>query len=249
MSSTADRRSRLDMAWMAFDRVVTVAVLLAVAYFAWSTRSRTPPTPNAVDDMKGTETQLPTKLDGSSRASIALIEFSDFQCPYCAKFEQEVYPRIQNAFVKTDVVRYAFRHLPLPIHALAFEAGEAAECAETEGKFWQMHERLFSHQTSLSHDDLMAHATALQIDSETFQRCLTNSRTSDRVKGDASEGRRLGISGTPSFIVGRIAPDGRTVTDVKRINGGRAYDVFERVINEMRNEGGSDRSRATGHNE
>jgi protein-disulfide isomerase len=164
---------------------------------------------------------------------VALIEFSDFQCPFCGQYTRETYGNLQRDFVDTGRVEYVFRHFPIEAaHPLAFKAAEAAECALEQGKFWEMHDRLFADQMALSGEDLIAHANRIALSESQFTTCL-NGSGARKVKEDQAEGIRLGVTSTPTFLIGEIRPDGRTIRLARRIRGARPYETFRAELESM----------------
>jgi protein-disulfide isomerase len=156
---------------------------------------------------------------GSASAPVTLVEFSDFQCPFC----QRVAPTLKQ--VKQtygDKVRIVWKDFPLTqIHPQAFKAGEAAHCAADQGKFWEYHDRLFANQQQLMPADLKKHATDLGLDSKAFDSCLDSSKYGERVRDGVAEGSRLGVNSTPMIYI-----NGRA------LSGAQPYDVFASVIDE-----------------
>ncbi len=162
-------------------------------------------------------------------ARIAVVEFADFQCPYCGVYAREVYPRIVDRFVKTGQVVYVFRHFPLAsIHPLAFRASEAAECAQDQGQYWNMHDLLFSNQHGLDDENLKNDASALGLNRSKFAKCLSMGR-SGIVRADQLEGERLGVRATPTFLVGTIMPDDMIKVSW-RISGAQSFETFKTAI-------------------
>ena len=156
---------------------------------------------------------------GSASAPVTLVEFSDFQCPFC----QRVAPTLKQ--VKQtygDKVRIVWKDFPLTqIHPQAFKAGEAAHCAADQGKCWEYHDRLFANQQQLMPADLKKHATDLGLDSKAFDSCLDSSKYGERVRDGVAEGSRLGVNSTPMIYI-----NGRA------LSGAQPYDVFASVIDE-----------------
>ncbi|MCX7751256.1 MAG: DsbA family protein [Blastocatellia bacterium] len=176
---------------------------------------------------------------GAKDARLVIVEFSDYQCPFCARHVRETVPKIERAYVRTGKVRYVFRDFPLEaIHPQAFQAAEAARCAGEQGKFWEMHDRLFAHQNALQREDLIAHAEALGLNPRRFQQCLEGRRFAERVRRDLSEGQRAGVRGTPSFFVGFAEP-GEKVRVMRVLRGAQPYEAFQQTIEELLREGGS----------
>jgi len=136
-------------------------------------------------------------IRGPRDAEIVLVEFADYECPYCEK----VTPGLQQLRKEYgDKVAIAFKDLPLPMHHRAEKAAEAARCAGAQGKFWEYHDVLFSSK-ALDIPDLKKHARALNLDGDRFDKCLDNGDMTELVKKDLEEGKSLGLSGTPSFFI------------------------------------------------
>jgi protein-disulfide isomerase len=158
----------------------------------------------------------PTK--GGKQPKVTIVEFSDFQCPFCLR----AYPTV-NQVMSTygDKVRLVYRHYPLPSHPNARPAAEASQCAAEQGQFWQYYERLFADQTKLSDADLKQSAAALGMDAGRFNACVDSHKYKDRVEKDILEGNEAGVSGTPAFFI-----NGRMLT------GAQPFDAFKRIIDE-----------------
>jgi len=154
---------------------------------------------------------------GSAKAPIELIEFSDFQCPFC----QRANPTVEQV-LKTygDKIKFVYRHYPLPNHPNARPAAEASACAEAQGKFWEYHDRLFANP-SLNDPDLKAHAAALGLDTEKFNTCFDNRQQKAGIDKDIADGEAVGVTGTPAFFI-----NGRSV------EGAQPFEAFKRVIDE-----------------
>jgi len=169
------------------------------------------------------------QVRGNSKASVAIIEYSDFQCPYCARFANDTLLTLEKEYVDTGRVLLAFRHLPLvDIHPFAQKAAEAAECAGQSGRFWQMHDRLFSDQKSLNEPGLLASGAAVGLETKSFATCLAGS-TAEKVKADAAQAGKLGLTGTPAFLIGAVQTTGGVkVTDV--LSGARPIGEFRAVL-------------------
>ena len=166
---------------------------------------------------------------GNNSAKVAVIEFSDYQCPFCSRYSKDTLPQLATEYIDTGKVKYVFRDLPLSFHKQAFKAAEAAHCAGAEGKFWEMHDTLFQNQSALAPEQLTAHAKTLGLNETTFQQCLDSGRFAADVNKDIADAGSVGITGTPAFLVGVIQSDGR-VKVVKRISGARPYADFKAAI-------------------
>ena len=154
---------------------------------------------------------------GPASAPVEIVEFSDFQCPYCGRVNPTL-DRLRQTF--GDDIKIVFRDFPLTsIHPQAFQAAEAAECAREQGKFWEFHDRLFANQRALALDDLKRHAGDLGLDMAAFGACVEGGQAKARVDADLEAGQALGISSTPAIFI-----NGRHVA------GAQPYEVFEGII-------------------
>jgi protein-disulfide isomerase len=167
-------------------------------------------------------------IEGVKTAKVALIEFSDFQCPFCGKFERETLPDIKSRYVTSGKVLLAFRQFPLSIHPFAQKAAEAATCAGEQGKFWDMHDQLFGHQLQLDEVSLRQYGKAVGLEAGSFDSCLAGPGAA-QVKSDSLAGQSLKVSGTPTFFAGLIQADGR-VKVVKRLSGAQPIAQFQAVL-------------------
>jgi protein-disulfide isomerase len=134
---------------------------------------------------------------GPKSAQVTLVEFADYECPYCQKVAADV-RKLKADY--GDKVAFTYKDFPLPMHARAEKAAEAARCASKQSKFWEFHDELF-HSKELDVDQLKAQARALKLDPEQFDKCLDSGEQAAAVERDRKEGMRLGITGTPSFFV------------------------------------------------
>ncbi len=128
---------------------------------------------------------------------MTLVEFADYECPYCQKVAADI-KKLQADL--GDKVAFTYKDFPLPMHARAEKAAEAARCAGKQGKFWEFHDELFRSK-ELDVDELKAEAGALKLDSAEFDKCLDSGEQAATVERDRKEGMRLGLSGTPSFFI------------------------------------------------
>jgi len=145
---------------------------------------------------------------GAAGARVSVVEISDFQCPYCRQFFEDTYRRFDSAYVQTGKVKLVYINLPLPNHNEAFGAAEAAMCAGAQGKFWEMHDRLFASQREWGGQADAAQrfarmALELQLDPAAYRDCVDNDRTAPLILNDAMQATGARVNGTPSFIVNR----------------------------------------------
>ena len=169
---------------------------------------------------------------GSATAKVVVVEYSDFQCPYCGKFARETFAAIEERYITPGKVRYVFRNFPLDeAHPKAFKAAEAAECANQQGKFWEMHARLFANQQALDPGDLVSHAKAVGVEESAFQKCLGGAAKA-KVKRDFNDGLKAGVGGTPTFLLGIAEKDGK-VRVVKALSGSQTTESFTAALDEV----------------
>lgn len=170
---------------------------------------------------------------GSNNAKVTLIEFSDYQCPFCKRNFQQTFPEIDKEYIKTGKVKYVFRAFPLEtIHPAAFKAAEAALCGGEQGKYWEMHDKLFTNQNALAPANLLEYAKSVGLDGGKFQACLDSGRQAATIRKDMAEGRKAGVAGTPGFFLG-LTQANATVRATKFINGAQPYASFKDAIEQL----------------
>jgi protein-disulfide isomerase len=155
---------------------------------------------------------------GSANAPVTIVEFSDFECPFCGH-AVETLQQIEKKY--GDNVRVVFRDYPLAMHRTAKRAAEASHCADDQGKFWEMHDRLFSKGGPINDGDIFKFATQAGVDRNKFDQCLTSGKDKDAWKPSQDEGNRVGVTSTPSFFI-----NGRMIV------GALGYDAFSKIIDE-----------------
>jgi protein-disulfide isomerase len=155
----------------------------------------------------------PTK--GPENAPVTIIEWSDFQCPYCSK----VAPTLHEVMAKyPNKVRFAFRQFPLSFHPYAQKAAEASLCAHEQGKFWEMHDAMFGNQQELGVDKLKEKAAGMGMKADQFNQCLDSGKYAAKIAADMADGQKVGVSGTPAtFINGRMVSGAASVQDFAAI--------------------------------
>jgi len=164
---------------------------------------------------------------GREDAPVSMIEFTDLQCPYCARYALETFPRIRAEYVDTGKLRYASRDLPLPFHSFAVPAAVAARCAGEQGRFWEYRDALFARQTSLGTQPYAALARELGLDAERLEACRGDGRQAAAVQADLELARHNDIGSTPTFVIGRMI-DGQFVGE--RFSGAQPFEVFKERI-------------------
>ncbi len=185
-----------------------------------------PPAPESI--LLGTDDD-PVK--GDRKARLVLIEFSDFQCPFCARFMRETLPEIEKDYIKTGKLKYVFRDFPIAsAHKDAFKAAVAAGCALDQGKYWEMHDRLFENQAAFTVYNLTQSAEAIGLNTKTFQQCLNNNEYATEVQNDFADGTKAGVNQTPFFFLGLTEPNSAKVKVLNVISGAKPYAVFKAAI-------------------
>ena len=157
------------------------------------------PTPNPSLDMVKLADDDPVK--GDKDAPVTIVEWSDFECPFCARFYRDTYSQIIQNYIDTGKAKLVFRDYPLSFHPNAQKAAEASECADDQGKFWEMHDKIFENQGTLSTDNFKAWAVELGLDATEFNDCLDSGKHAAETAKDLADGSAAGIRGTPGFII------------------------------------------------
>jgi protein-disulfide isomerase len=162
---------------------------------------------------------------GRDDAPLTMIEFADFQCPFCRRFHVDTFDEIKKNFVDTGKLRYVSRDLPLPMHDHAPQAASAARCAGDQHHFWELRHLLILDQDKLGRDDLLAYARQLNLDVPAFTACIDSKRYDAAIQQDAADAAEVGVVGTPTFIIGRTVQKGRF--EGIKIVGVQPYAAFE----------------------
>jgi protein-disulfide isomerase len=164
---------------------------------------------------------------GSDSAKITLTEFSDYQCPYCARFHEKTFSEIKQNFVDTGMVKFEFRDFPLPMHGYAQQASLAAYCSGDQGKYWEMNALLFQNSENLLLKDIKRYANDLGLESDTFNTCLSNKKYLPVIQANKKQGiggvngkGHFSVSATPSFWINYDW----------QLAGAQPYEVFEQKI-------------------
>jgi protein-disulfide isomerase len=145
---------------------------------------------------------------GAKNAPLTLVEFSDYQCTFCRKFHVETLPELKKRFVDSGRLRIYSRDMPLSFHSNAFKAAVAARCAGEQGRFWELRDVMVANASNLAPDNIVKFAQALNINIEPFKQCLNSTKYDSAIQGDTAEAGKIGIEGTPSFVLGRSTPGG-----------------------------------------
>ena len=160
---------------------------------------------------------------GNKNAKVTIIEFSDFQCPFCKRFHDATWTQLKSTYIDSGKVYFVYRDFPLSFHQNAEKAAEAANCANEQGKFWEYHDIIFKNSqgdgTGLADADLKKYATDLSLDTAKFNTCLDTGKYKAEVSKDQADGSAAGVSGTPSFFINGI-----------QLVGAQPFAAFQQTI-------------------
>jgi protein-disulfide isomerase len=162
---------------------------------------------------------------GSKDAPLTIVEFTDYQCPFCQRFHAQVFGELKKNYIDTGKVRFYSKDLPLDtLHPNATRAAEAARCANEQGQFWKLREMMSANPGQLDLDSLVADAQQLKLDVPAFKTCVQNEKYKNEVQADVLEAMKIGADGTPAFIIGKSTPEG---VDGELMVGAQPYPMFE----------------------
>jgi protein-disulfide isomerase len=168
---------------------------------------------------------------GEGEAKIAIIEFSDFECPFCRRHNSQTLPKLKETYIDTGKVQYVMRDYPLSFHRQAKSAAIAANCAGKQNNYWQMHDKLFSHKGGFKREAYISLAKELELDDGQYIRCLDDPAEAKLVDEDTTYGSSIGVRGTPAFFIGTIKGD--QIVEVKHVQGAQPFSSFQRIIDGM----------------
>ncbi len=221
-----------------YSTFVLLAVVVIGAFVFFTTGDSTTTTGAAVNVPTNNVPSQPAKVDvdvdddavlGDKKAPVTIVEFSDYQCPFCRKFWQDTYPQLKKEYIETGKVKLVFRDFPLSFHAMAMPSAIAAECIREKGgdtAYWKYHDKLFQEQNTLdggsvkstvqyTNEDLKAWAKSVGYD---ISSCLDSQKYKSEVEKDMAEGQSFGASGTPAFFVnGRLISGAQPFANFKQI--------------------------------
>jgi len=159
-------------------------------------------------------------VEGSEDAPVTIVEFSDFQCPFCSRFYTQTLLQLRTDYIDTGKVKLIYRDFPLSsLHPEAQPAAEASECAADQGKFWEFHDLLFENQAALSTVSYKKWAADLGLNTEDFNSCFDTGKHRADVQADFAAGSAAGVSGTPTFFI-----------NGQKVVGAQPYSVFQQII-------------------
>ena len=168
---------------------------------------------------------------GSKDAPVTMVEFTDYQCPFCRQFHMTVFNDLKKNYIDTGKVRFYSRDLPLDaLHPNAFRAAQAARCAGDQGQFWTMRNLMGSNPDKLDLDHLTGFATDLKLDALAFRNCVDSGKYKDKVESEVAEAMRIGAQATPTFVIGKSTAEG---VDGELMVGALPYSNFEVKIKQF----------------
>lgn len=167
---------------------------------------------------------------GKSDAPLTLVEFTDYECPFCKRFYETTFQTLKKNYIETGKLKFISRNMPLPMHTHALKAAQASICAGEQGKFWEMKDLLFRNQNRLEVEALTGYAKDISLNAENFKTCMADDVRLKAISDEASYINSLGVNGTPSFVLGKSVGDS---VEGRKIVGAQPLEVFEGAINEL----------------
>ena len=164
---------------------------------------------------------------GSKDAPLTMVEFTDFQCPFCQRFHVQTFAELKKNYIDTGKLRFVSRDLPLDFHPNAMQAAQAGRCAGEQGQFWPMRDRMNSNPDKLDMANLVEAAQDLKLNVTKFRACIESGKYKDAIRSDALVAEKIGANGTPSFVLGKSKPDS---VEGELIVGAMPYEVFDQKI-------------------
>jgi protein-disulfide isomerase len=243
-----------------FLGLIAVGVLISIVLGAWTLRelksvksdltSRNQQLSSAIDEVKKlaasrtparqaapTPENVKVSVDddpikGDPKAPVTIIEFSDFQCPFCKRFYDQVLPSLDKEYISTGKVRLVFRDYPLDFHKNALPAAVAANCAGEQGKYWEVHDFLFENPNKLDTASILSSTGELNLNHEKFEQCVNDKTKENEINKDFQEGQLYGVRGTPSFFIGKTEDNEDEMTGLY-IRGAQPFPVFKTEIDRL----------------
>lgn len=215
-----------------FNAAIVAVAVTAAGTLLWRTAVAKPPERSLVETVDGLSIPPDKVVHVRGTGRLAIVEFSDFECPFCSRHARTAGRQIETELLNAGRIRHVFFNFPLANHSRAQKASEAAVCAAKQGRFWEMHHRLFESSATLDGNDLLARAGGLPVDAGRFAACLINGESAADVLRQVEIGRRLGVRSTPAFLIGTVEQDG-AITFVRRITGAAAFTHFKAVVDEL----------------
>jgi protein-disulfide isomerase len=179
------------------------------------------PTRAKISDLSGVQ------MLGNKDAPITIVEYTDYQCPFCQRFHVSAYPEIKKNYIDTGKVRFYSKDLPLDFHPNAMRAALAARCAGEQNKFWELRDVMGQNPDKLDMDHIAGFAEAMKMDGKSLRACVDSNKYKDSVQADVLEAMKVGANGTPTFVVGRSIGNG---VEGELVLGALPYQVFDEKL-------------------
>jgi protein-disulfide isomerase len=167
---------------------------------------------------------------GSKSAPLTIVEFTDYQCPYCQRFHVTSFAELKKQYIDTGKARFFSKDMPLDFHSNAMGAAEAARCAGEQSKFWELRDTMGANPDKLDIDHIIGFAAGLKLDTIALRVCIESSKYKDPVQRDVLEAMKIGANGTPTFIVGKSTGNG---VDGDLVMGAMPYSIFDAKLKEL----------------
>jgi len=181
-------------------------------------------TPAKITDLSG------VSMLGSKNAPLTIVEFTDYQCPFCQRFHVASFPEIKRNYIDTGKVRYYSKDLPLDFHANAMRAAQAGRCAGDQGKFWELRDVMAMNPDKLDMEHIAGFADNLKMDGKALRACIDSGKYKERVQTDVLDAMKLGANGTPTFVIGRSVDNG---VDGALMVGAAPYADFDKKLKQF----------------
>ena len=214
-----------DTIWKASTVILALVVIWMVAFDGGSDSNviNSPPTagtvPSAAVAVDMEDLIDDDAIKGDADAPVTIVEWSDYECPFCTKFYDQTFSQINEEYIKTGKVKFIYRDFPLGFHKNAQKAAEAAECAGEQGKYFDMHDALFENGVTGGVSSFKQFAADIGLDTDDFNDCLDSGEMASEVAKDLADGAAAGITGTPGFII-----------NGQLVSGAQPFSVFKQVI-------------------
>jgi protein-disulfide isomerase len=194
-------------------------------------RAETTAMPKPLDLITVNVTGEPFK--GSALARVAILEYSDFDCSFCATYATQIYPLLDHAYVQAGKVKYFYRDMPGKDHLNALFKARVARCAGDQDKFWEAHDLLFKDQRPFDAPSLAQFAKTLGLDAPSFNACISSDRYLDAINRSAMTAARMRIQGTPAFVIGTLSEDGNVLSATKVVMGAESFEAFRKILDDL----------------
>jgi protein-disulfide isomerase len=182
------------------------------------------PTRAKLTDLKG------VSMLGSKDAPLTIVEYTDYQCPFCQRFHVTAFAELKKDYIDTGKVRFFSKDMPLDFHPNAMRAAMAARCAGEQGKFWELRDTMGANPNSLDLEHIVGFAADLKMDTGALRACIDSGKYKERVQNDVLEAMKIGANGTPTFIVGKSVGEG---VDGELVVGALPYQMFDLKLKDL----------------